>query len=60
MAESDISLVNRVRSSAENDAALAHATQLIFRVCHLAGTAAFSTRLVSGRKGRTSGEQSRA
>jgi hypothetical protein len=51
MAASDISLVNRVRSSAENDAALTHATRLILRVCHLAGTAAFIDEAGLGQDG---------
>jgi hypothetical protein len=41
MAENDISLFDRGRSPAENVAALTHATRLILRVCHLAGTVDF-------------------
>jgi hypothetical protein len=41
MAESNISRSDPGRARAGNDATLIHATRLILRVCHLAGSAAF-------------------
>jgi hypothetical protein len=52
MAESDISLHDHGRSSARNEAALTHATRLIFRVCHIAGTAAFIEESGLGPEGK--------
>jgi hypothetical protein len=52
MAESDISLHDRGRSPARNDAALAHATRLILQVCRLSGTAAFIDEAGLGPDGK--------
>jgi hypothetical protein len=52
MAENDISLHDRRRSPAKNDAALTHASRLILRVCHLAGTAAFIDEAGLGPEGK--------
>jgi hypothetical protein len=52
MAETDISLHDRRRSPAKNDAALTHARSLILRVCQLAGTAAFIDEAGLGPEGK--------
>src|SRR5580693_6235616 len=52
MAASDISLHDHRRASARNEAALTHATRLIFRVCHIAGTAAFIEESGLGPEGK--------
>jgi hypothetical protein len=52
MAENEISLHNRRRSPAKNDAALTHARRLILRVCQLAGTAAFIDETGLGPEGK--------
>jgi hypothetical protein len=53
MAESDIiSAHDHSRSSAKTDAALAHATRLILKVCRIAGTAAFINEAGLGRDGK--------
>src|SRR5580658_2545654 len=52
MAESDISLHDRGRSPARNDAALAHATRLILKVCRIVGTAAFIDEAGLGLDGK--------
>jgi hypothetical protein len=52
MAASDISQNDRRRPPAKNDAALTHATRLILRVCHLAGTAAFIDEAGLGPDGK--------
>jgi hypothetical protein len=52
MVESGISLSDRSRSPAKNDAALTHARRLILRVCHLAGTAAFIDEAGLGPEGK--------
>jgi hypothetical protein len=52
MAESDISLHDRGRSPGRNNAALAHATRLILKVCHIAGTAAFIDESGLGPEGK--------
>jgi hypothetical protein len=52
MAETDISLHDRRRSPAKNDAALSHARRLILRVCQLAGTAAFIDEAGLGPEGK--------
>jgi hypothetical protein len=53
MAESDIiSVHDHSRSSAKIDAALAHATRLILKVCGIAGTAAFIDEAGLGPEGK--------
>jgi hypothetical protein len=52
MAESGISLHDRGRPSAKNDAVLTHATRLILKVCHIAGTAAFIDEAGLGPEGK--------
>jgi hypothetical protein len=52
MAESDISLHDRGRSPGRDNAALAHATRLILKVCHIAGTAAFIDESGLGPEGK--------
>jgi hypothetical protein len=52
MAESGISLHDRGRPSAKNDAVLTHATRLILKVCHIAGTAAFIDEAGLGPDGK--------
>jgi hypothetical protein len=52
MAESTINLRNYGRSSAKNDATLAHATRLILQVCYIAGTAAFIDEAGLGSEGK--------
>jgi hypothetical protein len=52
MVESEISQHDCGRSSARNEAALAHATRLILRVCRIAGTAAFIDEAGLGPEGK--------
>jgi hypothetical protein len=52
MAESGISLHDRGRSPARNDAPLTHATRLILKVCRIAGTAAFIDEAGLGPDGK--------
>jgi hypothetical protein len=52
MIATDISLHDRRRSPAKNDPAFAHATRLVFQVCHIAGTAAFIDEAGFGPDGK--------
>jgi hypothetical protein len=52
MADAQISSSDSGHSPAKNDAALAHATRLILRVCHVAGTAAFIDEAGLGPEGK--------
>jgi hypothetical protein len=52
MADADISVSDLDHSPAEDGPALAHATRLILRVCHVAGTAAFIDDVGLGSDGK--------
>jgi hypothetical protein len=52
MADAQISSSDSGHSPAKNDAALAHATRLTLRVCHVAGTAAFIDEAGLGPEGK--------
>ena len=52
MIATGISLHDRRRSPAKNDPAFAHATRLVFQVCHIAGTAAFVDEAGLGPDGK--------
>jgi hypothetical protein len=52
MSDAEISVCGLGRSPGENDPALTHATRLILRVCHIAGTAAFIDEAGLGPAGK--------